>query len=341
MSEPYRIEVDEERCQHCLRGATWNVIGPDGIALGVSYMEEDDAQDMATMLTNAHNLALELAAKTRPEIGAIQRDTSMCPCIDPDNCNEIRCGGEELHGYRCQKAASKVTARFKCAHKRPTMEEAMRLCEAFLYSLYPDSNELQIIRAALSGCPHNDGFCDSAGRCLDQQETTLGVGASQRICASCIGAGCNACDGSGFEKSQPWATIIEAARLLGRTCEDTLPGSDRAYFALLDIVRQHNPHLILNPPTDGQHVDPFHIAPSQGRCYGCGATGPNHLPGCTRPNPPLERDAVRCGDPKCEALGKCQGHVSGTSLGTPRSPASSSRWWRRLAPVPTQERAPE
>ncbi len=31
---------------------------------------------------------------------------SVCPCIDPENCNDLRCGGEELHGYRCRKAAS-------------------------------------------------------------------------------------------------------------------------------------------------------------------------------------------------------------------------------------------
>lgn len=59
MSEPYRIEKNEDgSCDHCMR-TLWDVVGPDGAALGVSYYEMDDAENMATMLNNAHNLALE------------------------------------------------------------------------------------------------------------------------------------------------------------------------------------------------------------------------------------------------------------------------------------------
>lgn len=44
MSEPYRVEVDEEGCSGCEQGKTWRVTGPDEVASAVSYGDYDDAE---------------------------------------------------------------------------------------------------------------------------------------------------------------------------------------------------------------------------------------------------------------------------------------------------------
>lgn len=51
---------------------------------------------------------LEEYAREKAVLGV--RNSAMCPCIDPGNCNAVRCGGEELQGYRCQRAASHPAA---------------------------------------------------------------------------------------------------------------------------------------------------------------------------------------------------------------------------------------
>jgi hypothetical protein len=63
MSDPYRVEQDEPMCTCCLRGATWNVIQPNGVALGVAYDDEDEAREVADMLNRAHGLALSLSSE--------------------------------------------------------------------------------------------------------------------------------------------------------------------------------------------------------------------------------------------------------------------------------------
>ncbi len=50
---PYFIEVDQQGCSKCNAGRSWNVVGPDGVALSTSYMEEEDAQDLADDLNDA------------------------------------------------------------------------------------------------------------------------------------------------------------------------------------------------------------------------------------------------------------------------------------------------
>lgn len=51
--DPYFTEVDNNGCSHCGSGRTWNVIGPDGVALSTSYEDEDAAIDLADMLNEA------------------------------------------------------------------------------------------------------------------------------------------------------------------------------------------------------------------------------------------------------------------------------------------------
>lgn len=65
MSDPYKVEPDEEGCAHCGRGKTWVVVGPDGVALGESWGLDADGeepcepQELADLLNRAHALALE------------------------------------------------------------------------------------------------------------------------------------------------------------------------------------------------------------------------------------------------------------------------------------------
>lgn len=51
----YRIEreVDPDSCKACRHGDMWNVVGPDDIAISMSYEREEDAEDMAEQLSRA------------------------------------------------------------------------------------------------------------------------------------------------------------------------------------------------------------------------------------------------------------------------------------------------
>lgn len=50
---PYFIEVDQNGCAHCDSGRTWGVVGPDCAALGTTWDNAQDAQDMADLLNTA------------------------------------------------------------------------------------------------------------------------------------------------------------------------------------------------------------------------------------------------------------------------------------------------
>lgn len=59
---PYRPEIDQPSCDHCGRGATWHVVGPNNVADGRSWENEDDAEDLAAALNEAYRRALGDAA---------------------------------------------------------------------------------------------------------------------------------------------------------------------------------------------------------------------------------------------------------------------------------------
>lgn len=54
----YRVEREEcaLSCKACRRGDLWNVVGPDDVAISVSYEREEDALDMADQLSMAYAL---------------------------------------------------------------------------------------------------------------------------------------------------------------------------------------------------------------------------------------------------------------------------------------------
>lgn len=63
MTEAYRIEEAGTECPACQKGATWDVIGPDDVALGVTYGDYGDADYMARELNNAYEQGRAAAFK--------------------------------------------------------------------------------------------------------------------------------------------------------------------------------------------------------------------------------------------------------------------------------------
>lgn len=52
---PYRVEMDDSHlCGCCGRGAMWDVIGPDDVALGRSFGDKEEAEDYARDLSLAY-----------------------------------------------------------------------------------------------------------------------------------------------------------------------------------------------------------------------------------------------------------------------------------------------
>lgn len=68
---PYHVEVDDNGCDHCSQGRTWTVVGPDGIAEGVSYGDRESADDLADAMNRAY--ADKLAA-AEARIAALQAE---------------------------------------------------------------------------------------------------------------------------------------------------------------------------------------------------------------------------------------------------------------------------
>jgi hypothetical protein len=57
----YKVERDDSHvCSECGRGGMWEVVGPDGMAMGVLFSDETDAHELAGML----NAAFEMGSRT-------------------------------------------------------------------------------------------------------------------------------------------------------------------------------------------------------------------------------------------------------------------------------------
>jgi len=59
MEKVYTVEVDHGGCKHCGAGKTYTVVGPDGVAVGRSFGDKDDADDLAADMNQAWRLGLE------------------------------------------------------------------------------------------------------------------------------------------------------------------------------------------------------------------------------------------------------------------------------------------
>jgi hypothetical protein len=55
----YRVEVDTEGCAHCAGNRTWTIVGPDGVAIGSSWGDEEFAGDVADLMNMAYDAGKE------------------------------------------------------------------------------------------------------------------------------------------------------------------------------------------------------------------------------------------------------------------------------------------
>jgi hypothetical protein len=62
---PYTVTADDSnRCECCGRGRTWEVVGPDGVALGIAYDNQSNADEFADDLSRAYLAGAQAAIKT-------------------------------------------------------------------------------------------------------------------------------------------------------------------------------------------------------------------------------------------------------------------------------------
>ena len=60
----YKVEIDDsEVCAHCGRGALWLVVGPDGAAMGRSFYDKGDAEDLASEMSFAYEKGRQAALR--------------------------------------------------------------------------------------------------------------------------------------------------------------------------------------------------------------------------------------------------------------------------------------
>ena len=52
--EPYFVEVEVNGCPCCGSGKTWIIVGPDETSLGRSFLDQEEASDLADMLNTAY-----------------------------------------------------------------------------------------------------------------------------------------------------------------------------------------------------------------------------------------------------------------------------------------------
>jgi hypothetical protein len=56
--DAYRVEIEDQPCSHCTRGTLFAVLGPDEIALGVTFEDKGEAQELADYMNLAYNAGL-------------------------------------------------------------------------------------------------------------------------------------------------------------------------------------------------------------------------------------------------------------------------------------------
>lgn len=59
MSKPYTVIIDDAPCEHCGRGITYTIVGPDGVAIGESWTDAEgavEASERAGQLNAAYAL---------------------------------------------------------------------------------------------------------------------------------------------------------------------------------------------------------------------------------------------------------------------------------------------
>jgi hypothetical protein len=73
----YRVEAESTPCAHCGNGGTWNVVGPDDMALGIIFTVQEDADDVAEQM----NIAFD-AGRQSSDLLAALREARACLVIE-------------------------------------------------------------------------------------------------------------------------------------------------------------------------------------------------------------------------------------------------------------------
>jgi len=55
----YQIEVDDPGCAGCGARRAWTITGPDGVAIGTSWLDEECAQDICDLMNMAYDAGTE------------------------------------------------------------------------------------------------------------------------------------------------------------------------------------------------------------------------------------------------------------------------------------------
>lgn len=54
MSDYYTVECDEDGCESCGAGKSWQVVDGEGVGGGTSYHKREDAEEIADLLNDAY-----------------------------------------------------------------------------------------------------------------------------------------------------------------------------------------------------------------------------------------------------------------------------------------------
>jgi len=59
MADFYNVVPEDKACSCCEQGATWVIVGPDGVGFGTSYLDEDEAEEIAELMNLAFQAGME------------------------------------------------------------------------------------------------------------------------------------------------------------------------------------------------------------------------------------------------------------------------------------------
>lgn len=93
MDTPYTVEVEQNGCERCGSGREWVVVGPDGIALGQTWSDKNEADELAERMNEARefaNSALRSLAQTLVEALG-KYGGHLGACSSPYSAGQFRC----------------------------------------------------------------------------------------------------------------------------------------------------------------------------------------------------------------------------------------------------------
>jgi len=63
--KPYYVEQGNTGCYACNKGITWDIIDPNGVALGQSWGDKDEAEWIAEQLSYAYEFGLKRGRESK------------------------------------------------------------------------------------------------------------------------------------------------------------------------------------------------------------------------------------------------------------------------------------